>query len=322
MNRIIPFVLIAVAAALFWFRDRWLPPAADHMAYIGYVEGETTLLGPAVPGRITSISAVKGQRTEKDALLFQLDDTAARAEIARLSAAVETAKASAQNLETGKRAEELDLIARQEAEAEANLALAKVDFTRASTLAHRGVTAETNYDKAKATLDVAEERVKQAKANAVIARLPARDAEVAAAHSRVAEAEAALATAQARLTDYQAKAPVAGIVDDVFFDPGEVVSAGQPIISILQPDKATLRFYVPEGERSKAQPGTSVHYACDGCVNGTASITHVATVPEYTPPVIYSSTARAKLVFLVEAAPAVADPHLQPGLPIEVEPLP
>ena len=323
MKRLIPILIIIVAGSLFWFRERWLPAAADHAAYLGYVEGESLLIGPPVAGRIVTLSVAKGDRIAAGDLLFQLDDSAARMDSARLSAAVATAKALAENLASGKRAEELDVIVRQEAEAQANVTLAQVEFTRVSKLSRQGIAAETQLDKAKATLAVAEERLKQVQANASIARLPARDAEIAAARARIAEADAALATARARLADYQGKAPVSAIIDDVFFDEGETVGAGQPIVSLLQPGKATLRFYIPEADRAKAAAGVAVHYSCDGCgEGGSARISHVASAPEYTPPVIYSSTARAKLVFLVEATPVQADPRLQPGLPIEVEPLP
>lgn len=322
MKRIIPLLIVAVAASLFWFRERWLPAAANHTAWLGSVEGDITLLGAAAPGRIVMVSAVKGKTVAEDALLFQLDDTAARGEVRRLEAVVVTAKATLLNLESGKRGEEMDLIARQEKEAEANLALARVDFERARDLSQRGITATSAYDKAKAALAVAEERLQQVKSSATIARLPAREAELAAARSRIMEAEAALATAEARLADYQAKAPATALVDDVFFSAGEVVAAGQPIVALLQPGKTTLRFFIPETARSAVKAGVQIRYSCDGCSGGSATISHVAAVPEYTPPVIYSASARSKLVFLAEAVPTQDDPQLQPGLPIEVEPLP
>ena len=65
-------------------------------------------------------------------------------------------------------------------------------------------------------------------------------------------------------------------------------------------------------------PGAAVSISCDGCRDGlTARITWVASTPEFTPPVIYSLEERAKLVFLVEAAPS--DPAaIRPGLPVDV----
>jgi len=49
-----------------------------------------------------------------------------------------------------------------------------------------------------------------------------------------------------------------------------------------------------------------------------ATITYISPRAEYTPPVIYSQGARAKLVFMIEARP---DPThlLQPGLPVSVK---
>lgn len=323
MKRLVPFIVIALAGALFLMRDAWLPQAADHQAWLGYVEGETSYIGPAAAGRISGIAVKKGDQVQAGTILFRLDDAAQQADIARLAAAVETAKATAQNLESGKRQEELDLLARQTSEAVANLDLARIEFTRANNLAKRGVAAENQLDQARATLAVAEERVKQAEANAIIAQLPARAAERAAALSRVAEAEAALSNARNRLRDLEGSASTGGIIDDVYFEPGEVVAAGQPVIALLQPGKETLRFYIPETERSKARAGVIVKYRCDGCgEGGLAVITRVASTPEYTPPVIYSETARAKLVFMVEARPQAPDPRLQSGLPIEIEPLP
>lgn len=68
-------------------------------------------------------------------------------------------------------------------------------------------------------------------------------------------------------------------------------------------------------------PGATVAIACDGCASGmTARVNYVASRPEYTPPIIYSLTARDKLVFLVEAAPS-APRALTPGQPIDVTPL-
>ena len=90
---------------------------------------------------------------------------------------------------------------------------------------------------------------------------------------------------------------------------------------VASANAVTLRYFVPEAALAKAQPGASIHFTCDGCgAEKTATITHVAATPEYTPPVIYSQKARAKLVFLVEARPDAIDPRLRPGLPIEVEP--
>ena len=111
-------------------------------------------------------------------------------------------------------------------------------------------------------------------------------------------------------------------VDDVFFRQGEWVAAGQPVVSLLAPANIGIRFFVPEAALAKAVPGTRITFHCDGCAGAkSAIILHVASTPEYTPPVIYSEGARTKLVFMAEAVPEAHDNELRPGLPIAVEPL-
>ena len=113
------------------------------------------------------------------------------------------------------------------------------------------------------------------------------------------------------------------MVENVFFDPGEWVQGGQPVLSLMRPGDVRLRFYVPQNIVAKVKAGTPVRFSCDGCGGmQQAEVVSVASQPEYTPPVIYSQGARAKLVFLVEAKPAAAADMLRPGLPIEVEPVP
>ncbi|MCR5874675.1 hypothetical protein LRS10_11155 [Phenylobacterium sp. J426] len=81
-----------------------------------------------------------------------------------------------------------------------------------------------------------------------------------------------------------------------------------------------MRFFVPERELSAYRVGRTVRFACDGCAKGlSARIAYVSPRPEFTPPVIYSREARDRLVYLVEAQPNV---RLNPGQPVDVEPLP
>ena len=115
--------------------------------------------------------------------------------------------------------------------------------------------------------------------------------------------------------------PIAARVEDVMYQAGEWAAANAPIISLVPDDQVKVRFYVPQAMVSAYTPGATVAIACDGCASGmTARVNYVASRPEYTPPIIYSLTARDKLVFLVEAAPS-APRALMPGQPIDVTPL-
>lgn len=319
---ILPLVIVALAITAFMFRERWLPQPPGQFNYLGYVEGETTLVGAPQAGRLVSVDALKGQEVRAGTVLFALDPAQLAAEVAHAEAAVSTAKATRDNLLTGKRPQEIDVIQAQIAQVEASLGLAQKELTRAATLANSGTAAQSRLDQAQEQVNLLEQRLIELKASEQVASLPARGPEIDAATSRVSEAEAQLAQAKEKLSDLSPVAPADATVEDVFFKPGEWVAAGQPVVSLLKPADVTLRFFVPETVLAQARPGRAIQFSCDGCDGlKSAVISHVAREPEYTPPVIYSETARAKLVYLVEARPDAADPQLRPGLPIEVEPL-
>jgi HlyD family secretion protein len=274
-------------------------------------------------GRIATRPAIKGAAIRKGDLVFSLDPSVAAAERARAEAATQTAQAQLDNLLTGKREPELEQIRAQRREAEAGLALAKSELLRALSLTTSGTGSRTSLDQARASVSQYQARIAQFDASEAAGRLAGRDAEIAAARSKVAEAEASAEQTRAKLAELSPVSPADAVVDNTFFDVGEWVSAGQPVVSLLPPNAITLRYFVPENALAQARPGTKIHFTCDACGPAlSATITHVETTPEFTPPVIYSQSARAKLVYLVEAQPDAADPLLRPGLPIEVEPLP
>lgn len=323
MKKLVPILIVALAATAFYFKDLWLPQAPGQANYLGYVEGETVMIAAPQAGRITARPAVKGAAIRKGDPVFSLDAGVAETEVARTEAGVRTAEAQLANLITGKREPELQATRAQRREAEAGLEFARKELARATSLLSAGTAAQTRLDQAQSQVALYEARIAQFEASEVAGKLAARDAEIESARSKVKEAEASAAQARQKHADLSPVSPVDALVENTFFEAGEWVSAGQPVASLLAPDAITLRYFVPEAALAKAQPGTSIRFTCDGCGDAkTATISHVAATPEFTPPVIYSQGARAKLVFMVEARPDAPDPLLRPGLPIEVEPQP
>jgi HlyD family secretion protein len=141
----------------------------------------------------------------------------------------------------------------------------------------------------------------------------------------VDDAEAALRTAQARLNSAQTRlarrkvlSPVTGTVQQIYYRGGELVPAGKPIVAILPPNNLKIRFFVNEAALPKLKLGDPVTVTCDGCDGGiTAKITFIARSSEFTPPVIYSTEERSKLVFLIEARTEQPE-RLRVGQPVSV----
>ena len=96
-----------------------------------------------------------------------------------------------------------------------------------------------------------------------------------------------------------------------------------PAVPKVTAEKRTeVRFFVPEQEVARYRPGATIRFACDACGGRLpARISYVSPRPEFTPPVIFSRDSRDRLVFMVEAYPK-RPANLQPGLPVDVEPLP
>ncbi len=80
-----------------------------------------------------------------------------------------------------------------------------------------------------------------------------------------------------------------------------------------------VKFYVNEAARSSLSLGDTLSVHCDGCADTmTATLSRIATDPQFTPPVIYSRDERSRLVFLAQAEFA-APANLLPGQPVSVE---
>lgn len=142
------------------------------------------------------------------------------------------------------------------------------------------------------------------------------------------DAEATLRTAQARLNSAQTRlerrkilSPVTGSVQQIYYRGGELVPAGKPIVALLPPSNLKVRFFVPEAVLPKLEIGGNVMIKCDGCDGGVpARISFIARSAEFTPPVIYSTEERSKLVFLIEARPEQPE-RLRVGQPVSVVPV-
>jgi HlyD family secretion protein len=139
------------------------------------------------------------------------------------------------------------------------------------------------------------------------------------------DAEATLRTAQARLVSSQTRldrrkvaSPVSGSVEQIYFRVGEMVPAGKPVVALLPPENLKVRFFVDEATLPHIKLGDTVKVTCDGCAADlTASVSFMSRSSEFTPPVIYSTEERTKLVFMIEARPQHPD-RLRVGQPVSV----
>jgi len=285
----------------------------------GYVEGTYVYVSAEASGLVVERPVVAGDTVTEGALLARLDDADQKEAVAGAQARVAQAKAQLANLQSGKRAEEISVIAAQLQEALSALNLSEENFQRQTALKARGIVPQSTVDDAKAKRDANKASADAIERQLEVAKLPARPEEIAAAERNVAAEEAALAQARIQLERRWLTAPAPGRVEETFYEVGERVSPGQPVVSLLPDANIKVRFFLPEEKLATVNIGDTVTVSCDGCADGlTAEIDRIATEAEFTPPVLYSKDNRTKLVFRIEAKPLGAATALKPGQPVDV----
>jgi HlyD family secretion protein len=317
-----PIILLLVASLgwLLWYRHQSEQPPA----WQGYAEADYVNVGPVEGGLLTALQVRRGDAVTTGEPLFQEDDTEERA--ARDQAQRQLAQATMQlaNLEAASKPTEIAQAEANLADIEATLARTKTDLDRDAALLRTGYASVQAVDQRRADYRSAKAKFDAATAALAQAQRPMGRVDEIKAQSAVVRAdEAALAIANWHLAQRTVAAPIAGRVADVLAQPGEMIPAGTPVVSILPPQNIFVRFFIPEADLSRLHRDDRVAFACDGCRDRlTGTVSYISPQAEYTPPVIYSETTRAKLVFRIEARPPPGEGTLfNPGQPVEVRPL-
>lgn len=306
-------VLVAAAIGLTACSTGELP------ALQGWVEADYIFAGPDEPGRLEQLHVREGVSVTAGAPLFKVDDELQRADVDANEAAVAEAKARLARAEAQQqRPAEIAVLEAQEQRAEAALTLSTAEYERQKSLAERGFTSKASLDAAQANYNRDRATLEEVRRQIRVARLAAREEDIAAARQALAAAEAKLVSAKTRLARRQFASPVAGTVKQVYFRPGEMVSAGRPVLALLPPGNVKIRFFVPESQLPSISLGQTVQVRCDGCAGEIpARVDFIARTAEFTPPVVYTLEERAKLVFLVEARPFEPE-RVRVGQPVRV----
>jgi len=288
--------------------------------YQGYVEGEFVHVGPSVAGRLERLFVVRGQSVEANAALFELEANQEAAAVRQADDALGAAQAQLADLRTGKRGAEVEVVKAQLEQATAAEKQSASQLARDTDQLEAGGISRMQLEASRAKHDVDVARVRELRGQLEVAELSARPEQIRAQTSQVAATRAAADQTRWRLDQKRAAAKQAGLVVDTLFREGEWVPAGSPVVRMLPPANVKVRFFVPQPALSLVPIGRTLTIRCDGCARAVAAtVSYVSTEPEFTPPIIYSNDTRAKLVFMVEARPAVEGAStLRPGQPVEV----
>jgi HlyD family secretion protein len=286
----------------------------------GYIEGEYVLVASPIGGRLDSLTVSRGQNVARGEPLFVLEHAREEALVSEAERGVAKAENILADLNKGKRPSEISAVEARLEQTRASSALSRDEFERRQLLFRTDSIPQEELDRARTEMERNASLVAEVNAELATAQLGARPDLQDAARSDLDAARSRLQQARWQLDQKSQAAPAAGFVFDTFFSEGEFVPAAYPVVSLLPPVNVKIRFFVPEEVLAGLAIGAKVSVSLDGRKDSLqADITYISPQAEYTPPVIYSRDTRAKLVFMIEAAPdSNTAAGLHPGQPVDV----
>lgn len=327
MNRrlvAVPVVLTLVGLGA-WLAFRPSGFDAGTLEASGTVEATEADLGFQAGGRIAEIGVREGDRVQAGALLARLDDAEFAAGLAAAEAQLEAARQVLRELERGARPEELrqaeaaETAARQRMEEAARLA------ARMRKLYEGGAVSAEDVERAVTAHEVAVAQHRQAAEQLALVRSGARPERVDAQRAAVRQAEAAVAQAEAILSNARIHAPFAGIVTVRHRQPGEAVSPGMPVLTLMDPTDRWVRIYVREDRVGRVSLGQRAEIRADAYPDRRydGRVVFIAGRAEFTPRNVQTAEERVKLVYAVKVAiEGDSGLELKPGVPADVRLLP
>ncbi len=307
-------VLAGLAAALVYSQRRTGPYKVS-----GVVEADEIRLGSRVGGRVASIAVAEGRHVKAGDVLVTLEPFDLLERRAEAEARAGQLASQLEKLETGPRKQEIDASKARLSAAEAQVLLAAQTFERTQRLVKQDNASAEQLDKA--TNDV---KASQANAEALRQELAlltegTRKEDIAAARASLAAAKASLAIIDRQIEELTVKTPVDGVVEALDLQPGDLVAANAPVLSIMDARSLWIRTYVPEA-RLQIEVGRKVRVTLDAFPDQafTGTVSFVARQGEFTPGNVQTPEERSKQVFRVKISLEGASDRLRPGMAADV----
>jgi membrane fusion protein (multidrug efflux system) len=209
------------------------------------VDGHIVPILPKVGGFVAEVHVEDNQPVNAGDTLVVLDDRDLRAKLAQNEADYAAALAA---VSSNTRVGQAEAAIRQ---ADANAQKAHADLDRLAPLAQQEIVSKQQLDAAQAAAAAADAQVAAAQA-----ALAGADARVAAAHAE--RDQAALQVSYTRVV-----APMSGVVSKKSVEVGELVQAGQPLMSVVPLDDVWIVANLKETEVEGVRPGDAADIAVD-----------------------------------------------------------
>ena len=244
-------VTIVAVSLISWFAIRPVPTLIQ-----GEVEATDIKISSKLAGRIEQMDVQEGERVKKGQLLFVLSTPEAEAKLQQAEAARMAASAQSTKARKGARVQEIEGAMNIWKKAEAGLELARKSYERVKNLYESGVVPEQKYDEAAANLKAMETTAAAAKAQYDMAIEGARREDREAAEALVKQASGAVSEVESYISDAMQYSPIDGEISTVIAQQGELISAGYPVVTLLDMNDLWVTFNIKEDLLPKIKIGS------------------------------------------------------------------
>jgi HlyD family secretion protein len=282
-------------------------------------EADATRLDIAarVDGRVKEIPVERGQNVPANAVLVRIDNPETVAKLEQMRTAMAVAEAQLANVLVGTRVE---VIAARKAElerAQAALVLAQKSFDRTNTLTQQGNAPQARLDQMTDSLHESERAVDQAKSAYDQAVNGYTREERAIAKANVEKANADIQSVQSIIDQLVVYAPVASQIYQRNVEPGEYVSPGVPLVTLIDLADVWIHFDLREDLVKGLKVGDrfEVHIPALDDRRVTVEVKLIATKGEYASWRATRASGDFDLrTFSIRAYPVQPVPELRPGM--------
>jgi len=204
---------------------------------------------------------------------------------------------------------------------EASQKIAVFDRDAYTRLAQTGAVSERQGKQAEATAEQQGAAVAAAKrrVTTVQMQLAQQQAEIASASANTQMAQAQLTEARANRQDLIIRAPFSGTVATRTAEPGEVITPGTAVITLVDMNRVYLRGFVPEGDIGKIKSGQPARVYLDS--NPThpldAYVSRIDPQATFTPENTYFREDRVKQVVGLRLQLKEGFGYAKPGMPAD-----
>ncbi len=305
--------LLAVAALL----ASCAPRTDLHDELQGVVELHQRVLGFELAGRLLSRAVERGELVQAGQELARLDQGLWIPQRDARAADLAAAQAQLKLLEQGARDQDLRALAAEVDAARALETTLSETAVRARELRAAGTIPAQQLDDAEGQLARAKAQRAGTEQRLASLRAGARPAELRAAQARVDAAQAALEFENVRLSRATLRTPVAGVILETHAEPGEVLGASAPVVTVGEVQRPYIDLFVPEADIAGVRVGAParVHTDAEGAAQFDGKVEEIGQRTEFAPRYLFSPKERPNLVVRVRIALHDPEGRLRAGLP-------